>query len=454
MKGLLRYSLERISSLQNFYNSEKGTIERKSKKGMKSTRFGYLMDIYFQLLVNGTETDHQKDSFLQLKKQAEQYIEILKTNIDAEGDTKEIIYRIINSDSLKKKGFRIDIERASSEYRQFSDMPIIHGNNTLIMLITRFEEFVANFISELYLLYPHKYLDKQQILFSEIENVGIENIRKKIVEREIDSIMRESYVSWFNLFRSHGMNFESCADELEKLKEIYARRNILVHNSGRVNESYIKIIPDSPFALGKHLTADDAYLNSAFDTIKIIVFTIIIESAKMIQDDKAAYIDDIFNCAYDELVGKQYKICYNVFDLLVKCPYVNSQIRTMSQINYWIAAKKLDRIKSISTDIKNFDVSALDRIYALAKVILLDENDIAAEILEDLYQKSELPAYVLEQWPLFEDFRKCEQYNIFKEKHPDVYGIAALETDPNSLAADERVGKSIRDEIEVAQLEG
>lgn len=452
MRGLLQYSLERISSLQNFYILQKKSIDNKAKRGMKSTRFGYLMDLYFQILTNGSEEERKRESFLQLKKQADQYLEILNINKDKNNDNNEIIYRIKNPHELEKKGFDLNIRRASSAYRQFSDMPVIHGSNTLTMLITRFEEFIAVFISELYVLFPHKYLDKQQISFSEIENLGITTVRKKIIDREIDAIMRESYMEWFKLFETHGMKFESCKDEMNLLKEIYARRNIIVHNSGRVNDVYLKNVPDTQFSVGERLTIDEQYLNNAFCAIKIIVFTILVEAARLIKENKAEYLDEIFSSAYDELLEGQYSVCYNIFHILSKNELLDAETKTMSQINYWLAAKEVVGLSAIKDEIEMFDVSALNRVFLLAKLLLLEKNNEATKVLEDLYNKKEFPISALEEWPLFKKYRNSKEYDAFKNKHPEIFGVASLETGPEAFAADKDVGKSIKKEIADAQL--
>lgn len=59
-------------------------------------------------------------------------------------------------------------------------MPRIHNENTLIMLIVRFEEFLANFFCLLYNFYPEKYIDKQQITFSEIRDISVDEVRRKL----------------------------------------------------------------------------------------------------------------------------------------------------------------------------------------------------------------------------------------------------------------------------------
>lgn len=451
IQSLLQYSLERIASLQNFYDLEKKSISSRSQRGMKINRFGFLMDTYFQVLVSGTEADRAKETFSSLQQQAKQYVEI-KSITNNEDGTNEVQYRIKNRDELLKRGFNLDIRRAAVAYRQFAEMPIIHNSNTLIMLMTRFEELIANFLSILYCKYPHKYLDKQQIMFSEIVDIGIDEITQKIVSREVDKMMRESYVEWFKLMESHGMKFKSCQNELIKLKEIYARRNIWVHNSGEVNKSYIENVPDTITAIGEKLPIDDKYINDAFDAIKIIIFSIFIDAVKLWDKDRNLYMEHIFNMAYEELEAEHYTICYNVFAALSESKYLDTALLTMSRVNYWIAAKRMRGLEEIKESVETFDVSALEKVFLLAKVVLLEKNGEATEIIESLFEKKELPAQCLEEWPLFKDYRATPEYSKFKSEHPEYFEIASVETGPDSPASDMPIGKSIHDELEAAQL--
>lgn len=452
MRGLLQYSLERIASLQHFYAEEKNGIEKKSNAGMNVTRFGYLMDMYFQILTNGSKEEREKKSFQSLEKYAKRYIEVIEFIKDKNQNNTGVSFRILNPEELVKKGFELNISKASSSYRQYADMPIIHGSNTLVMLITRFEEFISNFLGELYVLYPHKYLDKQQVSFSDIQKRGIDDIRRIIVEREVDAMMRESFSEWFKIFQSHGIKLESCSKELDILKELYARRNILVHNSGKVNETYLNYIPDTSASFGTRLDIDEEYLNTAFDAIRTIIFTVLIEAAKLIKEDKNSYLEDIFNFAFESLIDEKYSICSNVFNLLSQNKFLDANLRTMSQVDYWISVKSMFGLESIRNDIEAFDVSALDKMFFLAKLLLLDNNSAALNTIEELQKKNEFPMYVIETWPIFKDFRKSNEYKVFKERHPEAYGVATIDTTPEALDADKSTGKSIRKEVEVAKL--
>lgn len=455
MEGLLQYSIERIDSLQMFYLSEQKAIIHKSAKGKNPNRFGFLIDAYFQLLLSSDEQDRNTESFRLLKERVDNYVEVISIKSQEDGERESITYRIKKKDELKARGFELNISKAVAKYKKYADMPKIHGSSTLAMLITRFEEFMSNYLTELYIRFPHSYIDNVSIAFSDIchmDTVSKENIRNMIVLREIDSKMRESYVNWFKIIDSHHLNYSSCEEELGALKEIYARRNIIVHNSGIVNETYLKNVPDTPYQIGTYLSANEEYLNNAFDKIKTIIYSLCIAAAKIIESDKAAYLYAIFETAFEDLKAKKYCIAQNVFQTLSNNKYVSEDVKVMSKINCWIAKKEMQGLDSIRNDVTKFDVSALDRSYELAKEVLLENYDAVNSILEKMIKFDNFPVSVIDDWPLFLRYRNTEHYAQFVESHPDDFSVASLEVVPDTHAANKVVEGSIKAEIMAANL--
>lgn len=260
-----------------------------------------------------------------------------------------------------------DVKKGANEYFQYAEMPVIHSNNVLIMLIVRFEEFISKFVEQLYALFPNKYLNSQAITFEEIENIGIDEIKSNIIQRETEALMHKSYVEWFKLFESHKMNFEYCKKEMSDLQEIYARRNILVHNSGKVNRIYLKNVPDSKYHIGDSLFVDRDYLQNAFNTIKKIIYLIIIESRKFFPTKSSAILNEAFNQAFDEMLKKHYDISLKVYDILKSISSQDDSDIFVCKVNYWISKKALFGIDSIKKDVEEFDTSALKSIFSFSK---------------------------------------------------------------------------------------
>lgn len=444
--GLLSYSLERIESLYHFYTNERPAILKKAQKGMEVNRLGHIADLYFYLLHCG-KADHEQ--FKPLQRYIEKYLEVVVE--EDENDKKHIQYSFKDIDALKKKGIETNLEKAYVAYSKFEDMPIIHANNTLVMLITRFEEFIANFFNELFRMFPEKYLNEKTISFSEIVGKDIDSIRNKIIDRTIDIEMRKSYVEWFKLLETHNMKFDACCAELGELEEIYVRRNVVVHNSGQVTEAYLDCVGGSDLKLGDKITPDEVYLENAFASIRTIICSIMLEACRLISD-KAEYLDAIFDIAFEQLQSKHYKTCLTVFKALYSNKHCDSDTKIMSQINCWIAQKELFGLESIAEEVKNFDTKVLDKIYLLAKELLLEKNDNATAILEDLFSKDEMDSTSVEEWPLFMHYRETAHYDEFKQRHREAFTMSSFELKRDEAILDEDTDEAIRTEFKEKKL--
>lgn len=445
MIGLLNYSLQQIASLRHFYDSQKKAIDSKSKKGKDTNRIGYLIDLYLSFIAYGCETDKKIESFKALEKMAKQYIEIVQIT---EGENSKIVhYKFLNEEELKSRKVNTDLKNATIMYERFLDMPVIHCSNTLVMLLTRFEECIANFLRVLYPLFPQKYLDNQTIAFSEISEKSTAEVRDLIVSRQIDRTMRESYEVWFKIFREHHMSFDSCQTEMELLKEIYARRNIIIHNASTVNETYLKVVSNSPYSIGEKVVLSDEYICEAFNVVKIIIFTIFIQAIKFIKEDKAQYLSNIFDVAFEELNDGEYIVSRNVFQSLMNNKNADDIVKQMSKVNYWISAKNITGLACIKSDVESFDVSALTPQFMLAKWILLENYEKATELVAKLLEKNELSSNELENWPLFKQYIQTEHFVMLKETKPQFFGTNSVETTPEIINKEASAATSIREEI-------
>ena len=246
--------------------------------------------------------------------------------------------------------------------------------------------------------------------------------------REVENLMRKSYVDWFRLLESHGIQLK-CNDSLEMLKELYARRNILMHNAGFVNQQYLTNAPATSVEIGDRLTTDESYLEKAFLCIQIIIFSLHIAAEKLVKDRGEDYINNIFNMLFERLQNEEYELCTMVYKALYESKSADASIKLMSRINYWIAERELNGIESIRSEVETYDMRSSERIYILAKELLLDNYTVAMQLLEKLYLREDVTPFMIKHWPLFKNFRKTEFYSQFVKVHANDFDKPTLELD-------------------------
>lgn len=434
MEYILKKSMDNVSCLIHFYETQKQYINKKSKTGMKNNQTGFLLDIYLNVLANGTDEDKKRNTFKSLEHFAKKYLEVKEIKEDT------VVY-VIKSDT------KIDISAASTNYNNYSNMPSMHLNNTIVMLITRFEEFVADFIKYLYLKYPQKYLDNQTVCFSEISTSDLSTIKEKIIDREIDAIMRQSYSVWFDILKEHKMNLDCCKDECDFLKELYATRNVLVHNCGVVNEQYLKNAPSTQYKFGDKVKIDDTFAKKSFECIKTIMLCTMIEGIRLEKELKDDIADVVFNYGFEELSSDNYNCSKTVFNALYNSPFTNEITKQMSRVNCWIARIELNGLDDVKHEIDNFDVTALDLIFLLAKNILLCKYKDATHVLEELCESKKIASLELENWPLFKNYKRTNEYKDFKDSHPELVSVASLEIDDETSISNSETTKSVKAEL-------
>ena len=415
---LLKHSLDRITSLEHYYETESLNVIRVSEEGKSKHMLGAMIDDFLRHLARSNEQERNSEQFRKFEKRVSKHIEVLETTEDE--NTKKIAYRFLSEDDAKKAG---NIKEERTLYYQYAEMPSIHGCSVLMMLVTRFEEFISNYLSELYIQFPHKYLDNQQLSFSEISSANIEEIKKNLVLREVDLKMRESYKEWFKIYTSHGMTCNLFEQDLSTLSEIYARRNIFVHNSGVVNPTYLLAVPNSKAKLGEKLSVDDTYMKTAFETVYRIIFLMLIESSKLNKKNEDKYLLNIFTTLFDFMLRGKYTVCEPAYAALSKRDILNTEIKFMSQFDRWICIIAEKGLPEIEAEIKAFDVSALSDLFKLAKELLLAEYDTANVLISKLLTSDEIPSTIVEEWPLFMWYRESEQYKKLKEQLPDKFGL-------------------------------
>lgn len=78
---------------------------------------------------------------------------------------------------------------------------------------------------------------------------------------------------------------------------------------------------------------------------------------------------------------EHYSISAKVFDILQSIKSQSEQDRLASKVNYWISTKEIYGLSAIRKELDDFDTTALNTMFCLAKQLLLDDYDNATKVL-------------------------------------------------------------------------
>ncbi len=176
-----------------------------------------------------------------------------------------------------KSGMR-EIKRDKTKARELLNDAIEYGlyYSMTTYIVAQFENFISDVISELLKHEPRKLLErvnginhqKTIALNTIILNSSREEIIDEIIEAELISIMYASPQKQNEYFRDVlKINVESLI--WDKWFEYKATRDIIIHNSGYVNDTYIgKAGVLARGVIGNKIEVDDVYFEDMIKTLK------------------------------------------------------------------------------------------------------------------------------------------------------------------------------------------
>ncbi len=223
-----------------------------------------------------------------------------------------------------------------------------------MLLLIKYEETIAGIFKYIISKFSSVYLDKKMLSYSEIleMNSKIENVKEILLEREVDEIMRMPISDWYRVLKEkHKINFDSLDAVFLEFKEIYYRRNIIVHNNGKVNVSYLNGVGKAQkdnVKLGMRLFVDKDYINRAFNLTYIMIYGTIL-SVSNINKERYRLYDSFHNYAFQHMIDNEWEMsCYIYQNIMKKkTPAISSIDMEMWRINYWISLKNLYGMEKI-----------------------------------------------------------------------------------------------------------
>ena len=162
----------------------------------------------------------------------------------------------------------------------------------LLNAISLFEAFIGDVAKVAYMNEPERFLLRENKdkdtdsndTASEKENLKLLRIlikspnREDAIERYIEEKLRGIfYGNPVDVFKKNrlGFNFHEqmandCEKDLEIYSELVARRNVIVHNLGIVDQKYCREVPNPQFKAGDRVSIDGQYLYQALQTMNTL----------------------------------------------------------------------------------------------------------------------------------------------------------------------------------------
>jgi hypothetical protein len=314
------------------------------------------------------------------------------------------------------------------------DNAAILARSLFLQIFSEFDAYMGALLKALYLRNSDllKGISREISLCDLLEFSDLEAAKRAMLDKEIDSFRRDSYIEQFaNLEKKFGVTLRKFA-EWSEFVELGQRRNLLTHNDGLVNDQYLIVCDREKHtfakrpALGEQLSIDPPYLTKALRVLSMtglmLGYTLWM---KVVPADKETIHHSLNNTLYRELGRARWKFVSSLKAFALSdpmCKGISDMHRRIRLVNIAIAAKFSKDEATCASLLGSIDWSASVRDFKLAVAVLKDDFEEAASLMVSIGKSGEIISQEsYHAWPLFSRFREDRR---FAEAYVQVYGEA------------------------------
>lgn len=251
----------------------------------------------------------------------------------------------------------------------------------------------------------------------------LEAFRQNVVDRAVDKLLFESFSEWMDFFASKCHFRVPAISSGFELLEVFQRRHVIIHNGGLVSRQYIEKLRKhgETEQLGSQLTVDQDYLLKAADALCILGTCLVANAADKFlgsAEDKRLIERAMGNYPYELIQDGRYVAAFGIACEQDLGEYSNDYTALVVRINRWLALKRMGRLGECRDEIMAWQTDSLAEEFQLARLALLDEFELAYEIVQRIRGTRSLSFEFWIQWPLLEELRAYE-FGLSKPENLD-----------------------------------
>jgi|GEM_PF-1941931 len=438
MLDFLKTATTEIEALEGYYNksieiANKLIEECKEEYNVGLQIDGKVQEINKSLQANSIEETKEliesiKKFELESGKQIEEYVDF---NLNADDKGNKITYTFKVFDDDKANFYNpIEARREMSKYKKHERIVIC---STLSDIIIIFERFLGGIYKGLILIDPIKYFEDKTIKITELFNKRTSDVLIGCVEREVASNLFESIDLFDMVCKKEKIQIDRLREIRDSFLEIYFRRNIFVHNAGRVNEIYLSKIPEvykDGMVLGQELLSDTTYIINSINTLFNVLCTLYYEIQASKNPESTEWCDKLSILGFDLMLNGDFEKAKQIYLYLRKSSFLEFKEKAMYEINYILCLQQVGLDKEARKEIESLDLSIATNDFKIAKLCLEQNFKAVYESLSSDYPTS-FDAKQIRDWPIFINFRESEHYMKFVKKHQDDFKMFVFDFNEN-----------------------
>lgn len=347
-----------------------------------------------------------------LKESFDGEIEV-ETNSDGESDSPKSFLLKINSDK------KSDINYAIKEIEKSEGLKTRLYRSSLLSLLSTVEWFYSQILHYYYDQHPESAgISGKTLTLDELKSFeNVKEAEKFLIEDKIEKILRKSFSDWMDILKAElSLNMGYLDNFKSELIEIYLRRNLIVHNGGRVNSTYLSKV-DNQFSkditLEKQLNVTIDYLENAIDKLHLTFTLIACELWKKKEPENEVRGLLLMKMGYKYLTKGNWTIGEFTNTFMCRDKKQPGVYKTVGQLNYWLCMKRKGMLKKVEKQLNEADFSDKALKFQLALYSLREDEDRFFSILQQALDKNEISEEELLEFPIFDEMKNSERFSEF-----------------------------------------
>lgn len=325
----------------------------------------------------------------------------------------------------KFKGFLELNEKVDTTSLAYRLLPV----NFVVSFVSQYDAYLGQLIRTMFKIKPELLNSSEKsIQLTELSSFeSIEEAKEFIIEKEVESVLRESHLKHFKWIEGKlSIPLRKDLPSFSDFIEVTERRNLFVHCNGIISRQYIdnckdeKVIDIEKAEIGQKLNADPRYYQKCYT----VLFEIGVKLGQVIwrklQPDKIEDADKhLNNVCYELLIKGHNKLALNLLTFATETlkKHHDHEMLCILTINQSLAHYLSGKKEVAKKILGNHDWSATSDKFKLATAVLKEEFESAIKLMKvigDTNDHVNKDAY--REWPLFRTFRKRDDFkNAYKE---------------------------------------
>ncbi|CAO4153103.1 hypothetical protein LPLAFNJD_LOCUS3860 [Methylorubrum aminovorans] len=279
-------------------------------------------------------------------------------------------------------------------------------------MISAYDAFLSNLI-RLMLLTKTEILSasERNITFKDLVEAGsIDIIRDRIMEKEIETVMRKSHSDQISYLEDKlGIPLTKDLEIWPDFIEIFERRNLLAHTAGAVSSQYLFNCKKAGYntkeiRIGDVLSITSTYYNRSSDVI--LEFGIKLWQVvwrKLLPKEAEDAVSELNIVVFELLQRKQYKLAENIakFGLTEIKRSGTDEVRKMLVVNHGLALKFQKKNEDMLKVLASEDWSASRLDFQICVAATKDDVDTVVKLLKPAIDTGSIDKNSVRTWPAF-----------------------------------------------------